>query len=147
VFLDYLKSRYFGRGGAMKARRLIPFLGLLAAGCVTSQEVPLAPNAVRIDTRASGLLSVGSTTSVTMRKAAQATIDAGYTHFRLEQVEAGQGSQVGALVGTDYGNGLSTVTALHRPTSYEGVTVVMFHADEAGAQGAFNAADVLQKYQ
>ena len=131
----------------MKASRLFPFLGLLAAGCVTSQEVPLAPNAVRIDTRASGLLSVGSTTSVTMRKAAQATIDAGYTHFRLEQVETGQGSQVGALVGTDYGNGLSTVTALHRPTSYEGVTVVMFHADEAGAQGAFNAADVLQKYQ
>ena len=90
---------------------------------------------------------MGSTVGVTMRKAAQATIDAGYTHFRLEQVETGQGSQVGALVGTDYGNGLSTVTPLHRPTSYEGVTVVMFHADEVGAQGAFNAADVLQKYQ
>ena len=77
---------------------------------------------------------MGSTVGVTMRKAAQATIDAGYTHFRLEQVQTGQGSQVGALVGTDDGNGFTTVTALHRPTSYEGVTVVMFHADEAGAK-------------
>ena len=130
----------------MKAKRLFPILGLAVAGCVTSQEVPLAPNVVRIDTRASGLLSVGSTTSVTMRKAAQATIDAGYTHFNLQN-QLSQGSQVGALVGTDNGNGLSTVSAIRRPTASEGVTVVMFHADEAGAQGAFNAADVLQKYQ
>ena len=130
----------------MKAKRLFPILGLAVAGCVTSQEVPLAPNVVRIDTRASGLLSVGSTTSVTMRKAAQATIDAGYTHFKLQEVQLSQGSQVGALVGTDNGNGLSTVSAIRRPTASEGVTVVMFHA-ETGAQGAFNAADVLQKYQ
>ena len=58
VFSDYLKLRYFQRsrgwtsfgkseGGAMKARRLIPFLGLPVAGCVTAQEVPLAPNAVQ----------------------------------------------------------------------------------------------------
>jgi hypothetical protein len=27
-----------------------------------------------------------------------------------------------------------------------GVTVIMFHADEPGAKGAFDAAEVLKKY-
>jgi hypothetical protein len=131
----------------MRSIALAFVVGLLVSGCVTTQEVPLAPNVVRIDTQASGFLSVGLTAGVTMRKAAQATINAGYTHFKLQQVQLGQGSQVGALVGSDYGNGLSTVTAIQRPTASEGVTVVMFHADEPGAQGAFKAADVLQQYQ
>ena len=131
----------------MKARLFSVLLGALLAGCVTTQELPLAPNIVRLDTQASGLLSVGSTTAVTMRRAAEATIRAGYTHFRLEQAQMSQGSQVGALVGTDYGNGLATVTAIHRPTASEAVTVVMFHANEPGAQGAFVAEDVLHQYQ
>ncbi len=131
----------------MKARVLFSLIGLLAAGCVSTQELPLAPNVVRLDTQASGLLSVGSVSSVTIRRVAEATIRAGYSHFRLEQVQMGQGSQVGALVGTDYGNGLTTVTAIPRPTASVAVTVVMFHANEPGARGAFDAEEVLRRYQ
>ena len=131
----------------MRARILFSLVGLLFTGCIHTQEVALAPNVVRINTRASGLLSVGSTAGVTMRKAAEATLKAGYSHFKLEQVQLSQGSQVGALVGTDYGNGLSTVSAIHRPTESEGVTVVMFRADDPRAKDAFNAEDVLRQQQ
>jgi hypothetical protein len=41
----------------------------------------------------------------------------------------------------------STITAIPRPTASVGVTVVMFQANEPGAQGAFNAVDVLRQYQ
>ena len=63
---------------------------LSVAGCATTSEMPLAPNMVRLDTQASGLLFVGSAPSITMKKAAEATISRGYTHFRLEQAIKGQ---------------------------------------------------------
>jgi len=34
---------------------------------------------------------------------------------------------------------------VYSPTSEIGVTVVMFHSGDAGAKGAFNAAEVLAK--
>ncbi len=43
-----------------------------------------------------------------------------------------------------YGSGFST--PMYAPTSEIGVTVVMFRANEPGAKGAFNAAEVLKKY-
>ena len=45
---------------------------------------------------------------------------------------------------TAYGSGFST--PVYAPTSEIGVTVIMFHSNEAGARGAFNAAEVLKKY-
>jgi hypothetical protein len=130
------------------------------AGCATTSEMPLAPNMVRLDTQASGLVFVGSAPSITMTKAAEATLARGYTHFRLEQASTGQGSR---LVGvstnasgygtiTAFGNtahgtyrGSSFSTPMYAPTASIGVTVVMFHADEPGASGAFDAQEVLKK--
>ncbi|WP_246763305.1 hypothetical protein [Rhizobium sp. 007] len=44
---------------------------------------------------------------------------------------------------TAYGSysGSSFSTPMYAPTAQIGVTVVMFHANEAGAKGAFDAAD------
>jgi hypothetical protein len=42
-------------------------------------------------------------------------------------------------------NGSSFSTPIYRPTSSVGVTVIMFHAEEPGAQGAFDAAQVLKQ--
>jgi hypothetical protein len=42
-------------------------------------------------------------------------------------------------------NGSSFSTPIYKPTSSVGVTVIMFHADEPGAQGAFDAAQVLRQ--
>jgi hypothetical protein len=43
-------------------------------------------------------------------------------------------------------NGSSFSSATYRPTSNVGVTVIMFHADEAGAKDAFEAEQVLKQY-
>lgn len=136
-------------------------IGGLASGCVSTQEMPLAPNVVRLDTHASGLLFAGQASSQTMRRAAELTIQNGYSHFRFDQAQVSQGAQfVGvysAASGSAYGNtfGNSTIvnsnatgfsTPIYRPTADVGVTVYMFHADEPGAKGAFDAAEVLRKY-
>jgi hypothetical protein len=136
-------------------------LGLLIAGCVSTQEMPLAPNIVRLDTHASGALFTGQTASQTMRRAAELTLQNGYTHFRLEQAQMSQGSQFGGVYSSGAGNAFVTgygnaafvsgnssgfSTPIYRPTADVDVTVVMFHAGEAGAKGAFDAKAVLVKY-
>ncbi len=96
-----------------------------------------------------------------MRKAAQATLDAGYTHFKLQDVGSQQGehlagvysSSTGSTVATGFGNSVYATgsasgfsTPIYRRTADVGVTVVMFKATDAGAKDAFDAAEVLKKY-
>lgn len=129
-------------------KRLLLLLGgsLALAACVTTQEMPVAPNAVRLDTHASGLLFTGQAVPQTMRRAAQATLSRGYTHFRLEGVSSGQGSEIGGAVVQNHGYGFVTATPIRRPTASTGATVLMYHANEPGARGGFEAAAVLRQY-
>src|SRR5208282_4870918 len=114
--------------------------GLLIAGCVSTQEMPLAPNIVRLDTHASGALFAGQATGQTMRRAAELTLQNGYTHFRLEQAQMSQGSQFAGVYSSGTGNAFATgygnaafvsgyssgfSTPIYRPTADVGVTVVM----------------------
>lgn len=139
-----------------KSLVLFPLFCSLAA-CVHTQEMPLAPNVVRLDTQASGLLFQGQAAPQTMHRAAELTLQSGYSHFRFEQASTQQGSQYAGSVtsgtATAYGsgnfatvNGSAVSTPIYRPTSSVGVTVVMFHANEPGAQGAFDAVSVLKQY-
>ncbi|HZS71058.1 MAG TPA: hypothetical protein VFA13_04425 [Candidatus Acidoferrum sp.] len=141
--------------------RPLVLIGILfIPGCIRTQEMPLAPNVVRLDTHASGLLFAGQAAPQTLHRAAELTLQNGYTHFRLEQANVAQGSQLsgvyssaaGSASGTANGNsayvnanvsGFST--PIYRPTSDIGVTVVMFHAGEPGAKDAFDAAEVLRR--
>ncbi|MCZ4089064.1 hypothetical protein [Sinorhizobium psoraleae] len=135
-------------------------LSVALASCATTSEMPLAKNAVRLDTNASGLLFTSSAGAITMQKAAEATLRRGYTHFRIEQAQTATGSRFagmntygsGTAQASVYGNsaygsysGSSFSTPVYAPTAQIGITVVMFHANEAGARGAFDAADVLAK--
>ena len=145
-----------------------PIFGLFAAGCIHTQELPLAPNVVRLDTQASGLLFAGQATTQTMRRAAELTLQSGYSHFRLDQAELSQGSQLAGVYGQSRGtasgqatgmatgnlytgnatatySGSSFATPIYRRTANVGVTVIMFHDDEPGAKGAFDAAEVLRR--
>jgi hypothetical protein len=127
-------------------RTSILFLaGSLLAACVTTQEMPLAPNVVRLDTQASGLLFTSQAVPQTMRRAAQATLARGYTHFRLQDPSMGQGSELGGAVIQSHGS-FVTATPIRRPTASNAATVVMFHSNEPGAQGAFDANSVLAQY-
>jgi hypothetical protein len=140
---------------------------VFAAGCIHTEEMPLAPNMVRLDTQASGLLFAGQATSQTMRRAAELTLQNGYSHFRLDQAGLSQGSQLAGVYGQSQGvvsgqaNGTATgslytgsasasysesgfATPIYRRTTGVGVTVIMFHENEPGAKGAFDAAEVLK---
>lgn len=135
---------------------------LLAGGCISTQELPLAPNVVRLDTQASGLLFTGQTVPQTMRSAAVATLNRGYTHFKFADADLQQGSVVAGVAGTStgsfagtYGNGMysgtansfGTASVIRKRTASVGVTVIMFHADEPAARDAFLAEDVLKQYR
>ena len=108
---------------------------------------------MRIDTQAGGLLFVNRAVPETMRAAAKATIERGYTHFRLEDANLAQGStyvgSIGNASGTYGGGGYSawgSSTALRRPEARSAATVVMFLARDPKARGAFRAEDVLKQY-
>ena len=131
------------------------------AGCISTQEMPLAPNVVRIDTQARGLLFTGQTVPQTMRAAAKATLDRGYSHFKFAEAGLSQGSQVAGVVGNSssnfngsYGYGnlsgnsntFGSATVVRAPTANAAATVIMFHANEPGARGAFDAQQVLKQY-
>lgn len=130
------------------------------ASCATTNEMPLSKNAVRLDTNASGLIFTSAAGAITMQKAAEATLRRGYTHFQLAQAQTASGSQFvgmntygsGSANASVYGNtaygtynSSSYSTPMYAPTAQIGVTVVMFHANEAGAKGGFDAAEVLKK--
>jgi hypothetical protein len=135
--------------------------GLVLTGCISTQEMPLAPNVVRIDTQARGLLFTGQTVPQTMRTAAKATLDRGYTHFKFAEAGVAQGSVVTGVVGNSstnfsgtYGQGyvggnastFGSSSVVRAPTASAAATVIMFRANEPGAQGAFNAEQVLRQY-
>jgi hypothetical protein len=103
--------------------------------------MPLAPNIVRIDTQAGGYLFTGQAVPATMRAAAKATLLRGYSHFKFADAGMNQGSVTTGVITSNSG-----ATLIHAPTASAAATVVMFHADEPGAQGAFEAEQVLRQY-
>ncbi len=90
---------------------------LALAGCAGVQETAFAPNMVRLDVKPYAAPFVRETT---MRRAAELTLQNGYSAFRLMPI---------------YVNAFDDF----------GVTVVMFHAGDPRAYDAFDAAAVLGK--
>jgi hypothetical protein len=91
---------------------------LSLSACADTQEYPVAPNMVRLDISPPTSPFVRQTT---LRRAAELTLQNGYSAFRLEPI------YVEAF--DDFG-----------------VTVVMFHAGDPRAENAFDAAAILRKY-
>src|SRR5271168_4831813 len=99
-------------GATMRQALMTIFIALACAtsACVSTQEMPLAPNVVRLDTHASGALFTGQATGATMRRAAELTLQNGYSHFRLEQPSLSQGEQLAGV--SSYGTGSAYSTGL-----------------------------------
>jgi len=138
--------------------RVVLPVSLLLGACVSTQVMPVAPNAVQINTQAKGLLFRGRAVPETMITAAKETLVRGYTHFKFANVNSGQGSEIvgantwgnGNVVGdgnTSNINAYSNSSVMRAPTEASGATVLMFHANEAGAKGGFEARQVLAQYQ
>ena len=97
-------------------------LGLIAGalalgGCASIQETPFAPNMVRLDVKPYAEPSVGE---ATLRRAAELTLQNGYSGFRLMPIYVESFDEFA-------------------------VTVVMFHNGDASAYGAYNAAAILKR--
>lgn len=135
------------RKSHLQLTKSFPIGGLCAmlAGCVSTQEMPLAPNSVRIDTRADGMLFTGQVVPKTMTAAARATLARGYTHFTFSDTKLQQSSELAGISGASSGS--FRYTSFDRaPTASSAATVIMFHANDPEAKNAFNAEDVLRQY-
>ena len=141
----------------------------MLTACISTQEMPVVTNVVRIDTKAKGLLFTGQTVPQTMRAAATATISRGYTHFKFADAELRQGSVVAGVVGQSntnysgtyngtYNQGLSSgsldgsastihsASVVRAPTAAAAATVIMYRATDPESKDAFDAEQVLKQY-
>jgi hypothetical protein len=104
-----------GPAAAMRNLIIAAIAALSVSACDSTQEYPIAPNLVRLDVSPPAGPFVRE---ATLRRAAEITLQNGYSAFRLETIYA--------QAFDDFG-----------------VTVVMFHAGDPRAGGAFDAAAVL----
>ena len=93
-------------------------VALALTGCASIQETAFAPNMVRLDVKPYAEPFVRE---ATLRRAAELTLQNGYSAFRFMPIY------------------------VHAFDDF-GVTVVMFHAGDPGAYNAFDAVAVLTKY-
>jgi hypothetical protein len=98
---------------------LLIVVALALAGCSSIQETAFAPNMVRLDVEP---FAAPFVREATLRRAAELTLQNGFSAFRLMPI---------------YVNAFDDF----------GVTVVMFHLGDPSAYDAFDAAAVLRKYQ
>src|ERR1700685_329336 len=113
------KRRLQSRAAGMIAGRTCIFIAaaLALAGCASIQETAFAPNMVRLDVKPYAEPLVGG---ATMRRAAELTLQNGYSAFRLMPIYVYSFDEFA-------------------------VTVVMFHNGDASAYGAYNAAAILKR--
>ena len=113
------RVRIMGRAGMIVGRTCGLFAVALAlAGCSSIQETAFAPNMVRLDVKPYAAPFVRE---ATLRRAAELTLQNGYSAFRLLPIYT--------FAFDDFG-----------------VTIVMFHVGDPSAYDAFDAAAVLKKY-
>ena len=80
-----------------------------------------------------------------MRAAAKATLNAGYSHFKMSDSRTGSGSEsVGVMCGG--GPNLVSCNSVEKPHASAGATVTMFRASDPEARNAFDARRVLAQY-
>jgi hypothetical protein len=103
---------------AMRNLIVAAIASLSVSACADTQEYPMAPNMVRLDINPPAAPSVRE---ATLRRAAELTLQNGYRAFRLEPIYV-------------------------EAFDHFGVTVVMFHAGDPRAEGAFDAAETLKQY-
>jgi hypothetical protein len=104
----------------MIAGRMLSLIagGFALVGCASVQETQFAPNMVRLDVKPYAAPFTGE---AVLRRAAELTLQNGYSAFRLMPI---------------YVEGFDDF----------GVTVVMYYVGDPRAYGTYNAAALVQKY-
>ena len=143
-------------------RNLVKSISVIAlaggmAGCVSTSEMEVTPNVVMLQSRASGALFAGKSGPELMKKAAEVTLQHGYTCFALSGAQMQTGSQYAGSINTanatvngfGYGNSFSATgfgsgfsTPIYRHLESAGATVTM--SKQCGPN-SFRAADILKR--
>jgi hypothetical protein len=143
-------------------RNLVKTISVIAltggmAGCVSTSEMEVAPNVVMVQSEAGGALFVGKSGPELMKKAAEATLQRGYTCFALSGAQMEAGSEYAGsfntahatITGFGYGNSFSATgfghgfsTPIYRHVEKAGATVTM---SKACGPSSFRAADILKR--
>jgi hypothetical protein len=145
------------KGKLLKKIVAIALTAIGLAGCVNTSEMEVAPNVVMLQSEAGGALFAGRSGPELMKKAAEATLERGYTCFALSGAQMKTGSQYAgsidssnaSVTGYGYGNSFNangfafgSSTPIYRHVESAGATVTM--SKECGP-GSFRAADVLKR--
>lgn len=126
-------------------KRIVLVLGVLSlSGCIDVKERSLSANVVRVETNAQGAFFTGSAADLTLRRAAEATLRKGYSHFILadDKVERGSVASSSRITNPD---GTTSPSRTRIPTATATATVVMFRASDPGAKEAYDAKAVLKQ--
>lgn len=145
-------------GGRMFRVVAVLAASLLVTACVSSREMQLSKNTVRIDTHGEGFIGSMESDNYTMRKAAKLTLENGYQRFII--ADASRASHV-ETVGYTPGQAITNVRYEgHRrveTTSYTapqpiretmtevGVTVIMLNPGDEGFENAIDAAETIKR--
>jgi hypothetical protein len=131
---------------------------LLVTACVSSREMQLSKNTVRIDTHGEGFIGSMESDNYTMRKAAKLTLENGYQRFvisdasRASHVETVGYTPAQAITNVRYEGHRRVETTSYtapqpiRETMTEvGVTVTMLNPGDEGFENAIDAAETLKR--
>ena len=105
------------------------------AGCVSTQEIPLSANSYQLEVSGTGRFGAGAVPQTTLRRAAELTLEKGFTHFVL-------GSATMQTAHTYAGQ--ASIVPLIATTRSNSVTVRMFRPGEN--PNALDARSILQTY-
>jgi hypothetical protein len=122
-------------------------------GCVSTSEMEVTPNVVMVQSEAGGALFAGKSGPELMKKAAEATLQHGYTCFALSGAQLETGSQYAGSFNTAhatiYGNSFSATgfgsgfsSPIYRHVEKAGATVTMSNKCDSNS---FRAADILKR--
>ncbi|WP_309084559.1 hypothetical protein [Chelativorans sp.] len=118
-------------------QKLLLLLGLAAglAGCVSTQEIPLSMNTYQLEVSGTGRFGAGAVPQATLRRAAELTLEKGFTHFILG----------GATMQTAHTYaGQASVVPIIATTRSNSVTVRMYRPGENA--NALDARTILDTY-
>ncbi len=126
-------------------KRIALVLAVLSlSGCIDVKERSLSANVVRVETNAQGAFFTGSAADLTMRRAAEATLRKGYSHFILSDESLTRGSVASSSRITNP-DGTTRPSTTQVPTANASATVIMFRASDPGAKEAYDAKAVLKQ--
>ena len=134
-------------------RRVAPLIvmlaGVILAGCVSTSETQISSSVWQIQARGQGAMARGKTANELFRRAAELTVEQGYSHFVLGVPQTSSSHTMGGITPVQaniIGNSVFVSGGQPIVVYRENTTALVAMANSA-ADGALDARDVLMRVQ